>query len=241
MKPDEADSIPLVGAPADLPPLIPNTDGWVGCAAIVFEAGELLNRFVAGCTFGADGFVEMPKLNIGFGGGSDSVEAAGGLDGVTLVGLLVIPKLNFGFGASLVPPAGRAPALGLVIFSVDVGGLGFCASENIPKGELLDPIPFGADEVFEMGLFDGTFVCPKEKIEEAAEPLVSGTDDGAVVGCEVFVKKVVVELDETGRLAVEIDTEVCVTGVGAEGKGNKGPPGATVAVLASGLSFASLD
>ena len=241
LKPDEAAIIPLVVAPVGLPSLIPNTDGWVGCAAIVFEAGGLLNRFVAGCTFGADGFVEMPKLNIGFSGGSDGVEAARGLDGVTLVGLLVIPKLNFGLDASLVPPPGIALALGLVIFSVDVGGLGFCASENIPRGELLEPIPFGADEVFKVGLFDGTFVCPKEKIEEAAEPLVSGAGDGAVVGCEVFVKKVgVVELDETGPLAVEIDAEVCVTGVGAEGKGNKGP-GATVAVLASGLTFASLD
>lgn len=106
---------------------------------------------------------------------------------------------------------------------------------------MLEPIPCGADEAFEGGVFDGTFVCPKENIEEAAEPLASGADDGAVVGCEVFVKKVgVVELDETGPLAAGIDVEVCVTGVGAEGKGNK-VPGATVAVLASGLSFASLD
>jgi hypothetical protein len=92
-----------------------------------------------------------------------------------------------------------------------------------------------------MGLFDCAFVCPKEKMEEAVEPLVSGADEGAVVGCEVFVKKVgVIELDETGPLAVGIDIEVCVTGFGAEGKGNK-VGGAAAAVLASGLSFASLD
>jgi hypothetical protein len=93
----------------------------------MLEAGGLLNRFVAGCTFGADEFVEMPKLNIGFGGGSDGVAAARGPDGVTLVGLLVIPKSNFGFDASLVPPAGRALALGL---EVDIGGLGFCGNEK---------------------------------------------------------------------------------------------------------------
>jgi hypothetical protein len=60
------------------------------------------------------------------------VAAAGGLDEVTPAGLLVIPKLNFGFDASLVPPAGRPPAPGLELFSVDVGGLGFCGNENIP-------------------------------------------------------------------------------------------------------------
>jgi hypothetical protein len=82
-----------------------------------------------------------------------------------------------------------------------------------------------------MGLFDCAFVCPKEKSEEAAEPLVSGADEGAVMGCAVFVKKVgVIELDETGRLAVGIDAEVCVTGFGAEGKGNK-LVGAAAAVL----------
>jgi hypothetical protein len=92
-----------------------------------------------------------------------------------------------------------------------------------------------------MGLFDCAFVCPKEKIEEPAEPLVSGAEEGAVVGCAVFVKKVgVAELDETGPLVAGIDVEVCVTGFGAEGKGNK-VAGAAAAVLASGLSFASLD
>ena len=92
-----------------------------------------------------------------------------------------------------------------------------------------------------MGLFDCAFVCPKEKSEEAAEPLVSGADKGAVVGCVVFVKKVgVVELDETGRLAAGMDVEVCVTGFGAEGKGNK-VVGAAAAVLACCLSFASLE
>ena len=93
---------------------------------------------------------------------------------------------------------------------------------------------------FEMGLFDGTFACPKENIEEAEEPLASA-DEGAVVGCVVFVKKLgVVDLDETGPLAAGIDVEVCVAGIGAEGKENN-VPGATGAVLASGLSFASLD
>jgi hypothetical protein len=106
---------------------------------------------------------------------------------------------------------------------------------------VLEPFPCGADGAFEMGLFDGTFACPKEKIEGAAEPLESGADEGAVVGCTVFVNKVgVVELDETGPLAAERDAEVCITGIGAEGKANR-VPGATVAVLASGLSFDSLD
>jgi hypothetical protein len=92
-----------------------------------------------------------------------------------------------------------------------------------------------------MALFDGIFACPKEKIEGAAEPLASCADGGAVVGGVVFVKKLgVVELDETGPLAAGIGAEVCATGFGAEGKANK-VPGATVVVLASGLSFASLD
>jgi hypothetical protein len=106
---------------------------------------------------------------------------------------------------------------------------------------VLEPFPCGADGGFGTGLFGCAFVCPKEKIEEAAEPLVSSADEGAVVGCAVFVKKVgVVELDETDPLAGGIDVEVCVTGFGAEGKGNK-VAGAAAAVLASGLSFASLD
>jgi hypothetical protein len=91
-----------------------------------------------------------------------------------------------------------------------------------------------------MGLFGGAFACPKENIEGAAGPLASDADEGAVVGCAVFVKKVgVVELNETGPLAGGIDAEVCVTGFGAEGKANK-VPGATVDVLASGMSFAPL-
>jgi len=132
LKPDEAGIIPLAGVPADLPSLIPNTDDWVACAVVVLEAGGLLNGFVIGCTVGADGFFNVPKLNMGFGGAPDGVAAARALDGVTLVGLLVIPKLNFGFDASLAPPAGTALALGLELFSVEVGGLGFCPSEKIP-------------------------------------------------------------------------------------------------------------
>lgn len=131
MKPDEAGIIPLAGVPADLPSLIPNTDGWVTCAVVVLEASGLLNGFVTGCPVGADEFFGAPKLNVSFGSASDGVAPAGGLDGVTLVGLLVIPKLNFGFDASLVPPTGTALALGLELFSVEVGGLGFCPSENI--------------------------------------------------------------------------------------------------------------
>ena len=106
---------------------------------------------------------------------------------------------------------------------------------------MLEPFPCGADGGFDTGLFGCAFVCPKENIEEAAEPLLPGADEGAVVGCVVFVKNVgVVELDGTGPLAAGIDVEVCVTGFGAEGKGNKVAGGAAT-VLASGLSFASLD
>lgn len=129
MKPDETGI--KAGVPADLPSLIPNTDGWVACAVVVLEVGGLLNGFVIGCTVGADEFFGMPKPNMGFGGPPDGVAAARGLDGVALVGLLVIPKLNFGFDASLVPLAGTALALGLELFSVEVGGLGFCPSEKI--------------------------------------------------------------------------------------------------------------
>ena len=207
---------------------------------MVLEAGGLLNGFIIGCAVGADEFFGMPKLNVGFGA-SDGVAAAGGLDGVTLVGLFVIAKLNFGFDASLVPPAGIVLALGLELFSLKVGGLGFCPSEKKFWGVVIEPLPCGADGGFDKGLFDCAFVCPKEKIEEAAEPLVSGADGGAVMGCAVFVKKVgVVELDVTRPLAAEIDVDVCVTGFGAEGKGNR-VAGAAAAVLASGLSFASLD
>lgn len=229
-----------MGAPADLPSLIPNTDDWVGCAVVVLEAGGLLNGFIIGCAVGADEFFGMPKLNMGVGA-SDGVAAARGLDGGTLVGLFVIAKLNFGFDASLVPPAGTALVLGLELFSLEVAGLGFCPSEKIPWGVVIEPFPCAADGGFDEGLFDCAFVCPKGKIEEAAEPLVSGADEGAVVGCAVFVKKVgVVELDVTRPLAAGIDVDVCVTGFGAEGKGNK-VAGAAAAVLASGLSFASLD
>jgi hypothetical protein len=88
------------------------------------EAGALLNGFVAGGAVGAGELVEMPKLN--------GVALATGLVEGILVGLLVIPKSNFGFDASPLPPAGRAPVRGLVLISVDVGGLGFCGNEKIP-------------------------------------------------------------------------------------------------------------
>ena len=90
----------------------------------------MLNGLVIGCTVGADEFFGTPKLNVGFGGAPDGVAAARGIDGVTLVGLLAIPKLNFGFDASLVPPVGTALALELELFSVEVGGLGFCPREK---------------------------------------------------------------------------------------------------------------
>jgi len=109
LKPDEA-GIPLAGVPADLPSLIPNTDGWLACVVVVLEAGELLNAV------GADEFFGTPKLNVRFGA-SDGAAAAGGLGGRTLVGLLVISNLKFGLDASLVPPAGTALALGLELFS----------------------------------------------------------------------------------------------------------------------------
>jgi hypothetical protein len=67
LKPDEVDIIPRVGAPADVPPLIPNTGGWVACAAVIFAAGALPNEFVTGGAVNADELVEMPKLNMGFG------------------------------------------------------------------------------------------------------------------------------------------------------------------------------
>lgn len=83
-----------------------------------------------------------------------------------------------------------------------------------------------------MGLFDCAFVCPKGKSEGAVGPLVSAAGEGAVVGCVELVKKVgVVELDEMGPLAAGIGVEVCVTGFGTEGKGNK-VAGAAAAVLA---------
>jgi len=242
LKLDGAGILLLAGAPVDLTSLVPKTDGWIACTVVVLEACALPKGFVKGCAVGTDEFDEVPKLNTAFGGGSDDATADKGLDEVTVVGLLVIPKLNFGFDASLPPPAGRALALGLEVFSVDVGGLGFCGNAKILCVEL-GPIPCGADEAFEMGLFDGTFACPKEKIEEVAEPLASGADEGAVVvvGCAVFVKKVgVVEMDDTGPLAAGLDAEVCDTGFGAEGKENKVLETAVV-VLASGLSFASLN
>jgi hypothetical protein len=229
LKPDEAGMIPLAGVLAELASLLPNTGGCNACAVVVFEAGGLLNGFVIGCTVGADELFGMPKLNMSFGGAPDCVGAARGLDGVTLVGLLVIPKPNCGCDASLVPPAGTALALGLELFPVEVGGLGFCPSV---KGIVLEPFPCGANGGFDIGLFDCAFVCPKEKNEDAG---VSGAGEGFVV----VVKKVVVELDGMGPLAAGIDVEVCVTGFGAEGKGNK--VAGAVAVLASGLSFASPD
>jgi len=132
LKPDKAGIKPLGEVPAVLPSLVPNTDGWVACAVVVLGACALLNVFVTACAVGADEFFDMPKPNTGFGGASDGMTAAGGFDDVTLVGLLVTPKLNFGFDASLVFPVGRGPALGLELFSEDVGGFGFCPNKNVP-------------------------------------------------------------------------------------------------------------
>ena len=118
--------------PADLPSVVPNVDGWFNCVAGVLEATALPNRFAAGGA--TDEVFAGPKLNIGFDSESDPTGAgaagAGGLDGVALVGLLVIPKLNFGFIASAVPPAGRALAVGLALLLVDVGGLEGCENEK---------------------------------------------------------------------------------------------------------------
>lgn len=68
-------------------------------------------------------------MNIDFDDGSDVVGAAVELDGVTVVGLLVIPKLNFGFGASL---AGTVLVLGLEILLAVVTGLEVCENEKRP-------------------------------------------------------------------------------------------------------------
>jgi len=68
------------------------------------------------------------------------------------------------------------------------------------------------------------------------ELLASGADEGTVVVCAFCEKKL-----ETGGwggiVPLAVAVEVCVAGIGAEGKVNKGAAGV---VLASGLSF-SLD
>ncbi len=43
-------------------------------------------------------------------------------------------------------------------------------------------LPCGADEGFDMWLFDDAFACAKEKKRDAAEPLASGADEDVVVG-----------------------------------------------------------
>jgi hypothetical protein len=69
------------------------------------------------------------------------------------------------------------------------------------------------------------------------ELFASGADEGTVVVCTFCEKKLETGgLDGTRPLAVAVG--VCVAGIGAEGKENKGTAGA---VLASCLSFASLD
>jgi len=256
---DATDWNPLAGAPGDLLSLAPNDNGWFNCVAVL-EAAVLPNGFAAGGAAGVDELFGSPKPNTGFDVESDAAGAAGGLDGVTLIGLPVSPKLNFGFSTSPVPLAGRVLALGLGSLLVGFGGLEGCENEK-KLGVVFEPFPCGADETFEVEVFDGAFGCPKEKNEEFVELFASGTDDGAVVGCELGVKKLGtvgldeivplaagvgaevklerVGLDGAGPLAAGVDAGVCVAGIGAEGKENK-VPGAVAGVLPSDLSFASL-
>jgi hypothetical protein len=220
----------------------------------------LLNGFAAGGAVGVDELFGSPKPNKGFDDESDAAGSTGGLDGVTLTGLPVVsPKLNFGFSTSPVPLAGRVLVLGLESLLVGFGGFEGCENEK-KLGVVFEPFPCGADETFEMEAFDGAFGCPKEKIEEFVELFASGTDDGAVVGCEFGVKKLgTVGLDEIVPLAAGVGAEVkleragldgarplaagrdagvCVVGIGAEGK--EKVPGAVAGVLPSDLSFTSL-
>jgi hypothetical protein len=236
---------------------VPNDDGEFNCVADVLEAVALPNGFAADGAAGVGEVFESPKLKTGFDNDSEAVGAAGGLDGVTLVGF---KKLNFGFSPSPVPLAGRVLELGLESLLAGFGGLEGC--EKAKKlGVALGLFPCGADETFEKELFDGAFGCVREKIEEFAEPFASAADNGAVMGCALGAKKLgTVGLDETmplgagvdtevklegvglGRVgppAAEVDAEVCVAGIGAEGKGNKFPE-AGAGVLPSDLSFASL-
>ena len=109
----------LLGLP---PPPTPNIEELVS------------EELVTVCTGGTDELIDVPKLNTFFGG----AEAAGGLDGEVLGGLLEIPKLNFGFCESLMPPAGAA---GLVPLVVVVVGLGGCGNEKAPRGVAPGPSP----------------------------------------------------------------------------------------------------
>jgi len=129
LKAEGVDVTPLAGVPAGLLSLMPKSDGGFTCVVVVLAPGVLPNRFVTGCAVGTDEFFEIPKLNIGFGAESDTAAATGGLDWLTLVGLLVTPKLNFGFDVSPELPAVGALALGLELL---FGGLEGCENDKKP-------------------------------------------------------------------------------------------------------------
>jgi len=120
---------PLAGVPAGLFSLVLKSDGGFTCVAVVLGPGALPNMFVTGCAVGTDELFGIPKPNIGFGAESDTVAAAGGLNWLALVGLLVIPKLNFGFDESPELLAVGTLALGLELLP---GGLEGCGNEKKP-------------------------------------------------------------------------------------------------------------
>jgi len=126
LKTEGVDLTPLAGVPAGL---LPKSDGGFTCVAVVLGPGALPNRFVTGCAVGTDELFGIPKLNIGFDAESDTVAAAGGLDWLTLVSLLVTPKLNFGFDVSPELPTVGALALGLELV---LGGFEGCENEKKP-------------------------------------------------------------------------------------------------------------
>jgi hypothetical protein len=234
--PDTADVAPLVGRPVDLSSLVvPNSDGWFACAAVVLVVNALLKEFTVGCIVGVDELFDAPKLKVDFGG-SDEVVVAAELDGGAVATLFVIPKLNFGFDASPVPPAGGALALGLELVLVEVEESGARENENRRWGA--GPLPWEVDEIFGIGLFASGFAWVKLKIEGVDEPFAAA-NEGPVVGGACCVKRLgMVELDGTGPLAAGVETEVCVAGTGAGENDNEVPENGW-AVLVSGLPRAS--